>query len=154
MDKPNSEDLSNFHRYFAIQCNNDFWSLSEADLSQDDKQNILTIAHASLFHWREAGTEENIQLANLAVARAYCVNKSYNSVLYAKQAFDYFDGHGEAWVQAFTNAVLSHSFHIAGDFEQSKLLYERAVSLQSQLSEGDRKVFDATFNRIPDPRGK
>jgi len=152
MDKPNSEDLSNFHRYFAIQCNNDFWSLSEGELSHDDKQNIITIAHASLFHWREVGTDENIQLANMAVARAYCVNESLNSMQYAKQAYEFFDKSGEKWVQAFTNAILSHAFYIAGDFKQSKPLYENAVSLQSELSEGDRKVFDATFSRIPDPR--
>ena len=151
MEKPNLEDLSNFHRYFAIQCNNDFWPLSEGELSHDDKQNIITIAHASLFHWREVGTDENIQLANMAVARAYCVNESSNSLKYAKQAFEFFDKSGEKWVQAFTNAVLSHAYHIAGDFKQSKRLYENANSLQAELSEGDRKVFEATFSRIPVP---
>lgn len=152
MEKPNSKDLSNFHRYFAIQCNNNFWSLSEGELSDNDKQKIITIAHASLFHWREVGTEENVQLANLAVARAYCVNESLTSMQYAKQAFDYFNKSGEIWIQAFTNAVLSHAFYIAADVEQSKPLYDNAVGLQSKLSEGDRKVFDATFCRIPDPR--
>jgi len=151
MDKPDSEDLSNFHRYFAIKSNNDFWSLSEGDLSHDDKLNIITIAHASLFHWREVGTEENIQLANLAVARAYCLNESLHCMRYAKQAFEFFDKSGEKWVQAFTNAVLSHACRIAGDFKQSKRLYEKATSLQTELSEGDRKLFEATFSRIPVP---
>jgi len=107
MDKPNSNEVSNFHRYFAIQSNNELWALSEKALDPAEKKLILTVAYTSLYHWQEVGTDENIQLANLAVARAYCVNESSQSVYYASLAFDYFDGSGENWIQAFTNAVLS-----------------------------------------------
>jgi len=151
MEKPTFKDISNFHRYFAIECNNEFWSLSEGDLSSVERQNIMCIAYASLFHWQEAGTDENIQLANLAVARAYCINESLACMQYAKQAFEFFDQSGEKWIQAFTNAVLSHACHIAGDFKRSKHLYENASSLKAELSEGDLKVFEATFSRIPVP---
>ena len=152
MDKPNSKEVSNFHRFFAIQSNNEFWALSERALDPVEKQNMLTVAYASLYHWLEVGTDQNIQLANLAVARAYCVNGSSQSVHYASLAFDYFDGSGENWIQAFTNAVLSHAFNIVENNEKSVLLYENAVRLKSSLSEGDRKVFEATFKLIPVPR--
>ncbi|EGU18055.1 hypothetical protein SX4_1103 [Vibrio mimicus SX-4] len=67
-------------------------------------------------------------------------------------AFSYFDGHGADWVQAFTNAVLSHALLIVGDKAQSIEFYEKAITYQSILSEGDKTVFDSTFNKIPDPR--
>lgn len=152
MKKPDATEISNFHRYFAIQCNNEFWQLSEQELSKPDMQRILSIVYAALYHWREAGTEKNIQLANLAIARAYCINESPNSMDYATQAFNYFDETGEDWIQAFTNAVLSHAFCISGNFERAEHLYENAVTIGSNLSEGDRTVFQATFIRIPDPR--
>jgi len=152
MDKPNSNEVSNFHRYFAIQSNNELWALSEKALDPAEKKLILTVAYTSLYHWQEVGTDENIQLANLAVARAYCVNESSQSVYYASLAFDYFDGSGENWIQAFTNAVLSHAFNIVENNEKSALLYENAVRLRSSLSEGDRNVFEATFKHIPVPR--
>jgi len=152
MDKPNKKEISNFHRYFAIQSNNEFWALSERALDPVEKQKILTVAYASLYHWQEVGTDQNIQLANLAVARAYCVNGSSQSVHYASLAFDYFDVSGEHWIQAFTNAVLSHAFNIVENNEKSALLYENAVRLSSSLSEGDRNVFEATFKHIPVPR--
>jgi hypothetical protein len=152
MDKPNSKEVSNFHRYFAIQSNNEFWALSEKSLDPVEKRKILTVAYTSLYHWQEVGTDQNIQLANLAVARAYCVNGSSQSVHYASLAFDYFDGSGESWIQAFTNAVLGHAFYIVGNNEKSAQLYENAVRLRSSLSEGDRDVFEATFKHIPVPR--
>ena len=152
MHKPNLEEISNFHRYFAIQSNNEFWALSERALDTVEKKKILTVAYTSLYHWQEVGTDQNIQLANLAVARAYCVNGSSQSVHYASLAFEYFDGTGENWIQAFTNAVLSHAFNIVENNEKSALLYENAVRLKSTLSEGDRNVFEATFKHIPLPR--
>ena len=152
MDKPNSEEISNFHRYFAIQSNNEFWALSERALDTVEKRTILSVAYTSLYHWQKVGTDQNIHLANLAVARAYCVNGSSQSVYYASLAYDYFDGSGENWIQAFTNAVLSHAFNIVENNEKAALLYENAIRLKSTLSEGDRNVFEATFKHIPPPR--
>ena len=151
MDKPTSKELSDFHQFFAIQSNNEFWALSERALDPVEKRKILTIAYTSLYHWQQVGTDKNVHLANLAVARAYCVNDSARSVPYASLAFDYFDGSGENWIQAFTNAVLSHAYTIVENNEKSSMLYENAVRLQSSLSEGDRKVFEATFKHIPVP---
>lgn len=151
MDMPDKKDVKNYHRYFAIHCNNEFWELSERELDSVEKRKLLSIAYSSLYHWQEVGTDENIHLAILAVARAHCINESMHSVHYAGQAFDYFDGSGENWIQAFTNAVLSHALYIVGNKKQSALLYEDAAHLKTSLSDGDRKVFEATFKLIPKP---
>ena len=151
MDKPDTKDLANYHRYFAIHCNNEFWDLSERELDTAEKQKLLSIAYSSLYHWQEVGTDQNVHHAILAVARAHCINESMHSVDYASQAFDYFDGSGENWIQALTNAVLSHALYVAGNKKQSTSLYENAAHLKSNLSDGDRKVFEATFKLIPKP---
>jgi len=151
MSKPNADEISRLHRYFAIKSNNEFWSLSEDDLVENDKQKILALSFASLYHWTEVGNDENIHLANLAVARAFCICGSPLSVHYIQKAFDYFDEQGADWIQAFTNAVYSHASLIVGQRSQSLKFYEKAVSVQSKLSESDRKVFDATFSLIPVP---
>lgn len=151
MTKPNEDDISRLNRYFAIECNNEFWLLSESDLILEERQRLLSVAFSSLYHWSEVGTEENIHLANLAVARALCVNNSTLSIQFAQMAFSHFDGEGADWIQAFTNAVYSHASLIVGQKSQSLRFYEKAVSVQSKLSDGDRKVFDATFRLIPVP---
>ncbi|WP_233263715.1 hypothetical protein [Vibrio mimicus] len=136
MAKPNVEEISRLNRYFAIESNNEFWSLSESELTQEEMQRLLTVSFSSLYHWSEVGTKENVELANLAVARALCINHSPLSVQFAQMAFSYFDGHGADWVQAFTNAVLSHALLIVGDKAQSIEFYEKAITYQSILSEG------------------
>jgi len=151
MSKPNADEVARLNRYFAIECNNQFWSLSERELKPDEKHEILAVAFTSLYHWSQVGTDENINLAYLGVARALCINESSQSLEYAQRAHSYFDGESADWIQAFTNVVLSHALLNAGKKAESVEYYEKAVSLQSKLSEGDRKVFDATFTRIPVP---
>ena len=152
MSKPDSKDVSRFDRYFAIESNNEFWSLSEGDLSDADKQQLLALAFTSLYHWARIGTEDNVQLANMAIARAFCISESAISLQYAEIAYEHFNGKGADWIQAFTNAILSHALLIVGEDARAKELYNNAIEFQSKLSDGDRKVFDATFNLIPVPQ--
>ena len=152
MSKLKADEVNRLNRNFAIECNNRFWSLSESELKSDKKHELLAVAFTSLYHWSQVGTDENINLANLAVARALCINEYSQSLEYAQKAYSYFEGAGADWIQAFTNAVLSHALFIIGQIPQSAKYYEKAKTLQSKLSEGDRKVFDATFSLIPDTR--
>jgi len=147
-----ADEITSANRYFAIECNNRFWALSESDLGAEERQELLAIAFASLYHWSQVGTDENINLANMAVARALCINEYTQSVEYAEKVHRYFNEDGADWIQAFTNAVLSHALFIVGKTSESIKYYEKAVILQAKLSEGDRKVFDATFSTIPVPR--
>ncbi|PSU33538.1 hypothetical protein [Photobacterium lutimaris] len=149
MGKPTQEDIERLGRYFAIEHNNKFWSLSEVAEEKGDQLQLLEYAFGSLSHWKQVGTQDNIELANLAVARALAVNHSALSVEYAQLAYDHFDGKGANWIQAFTNAVLSHALLICGKNDQAALLYQQAESFRGKLDEGDLSVFDATFQTIP-----
>ena len=152
MKKPSVEEMSKIHKHFASKCNNEFWSLSERELESSALPKLLSLSFASLYHWSEVGTEENVQLANLAVARALCLNDSLRCVYFAQAAYNYFDENGADWIQAFTNAVLSHALLISKNRDKAIELYEKALRHQLKLSDGDRGIFDATFKLIPDPR--
>ncbi|MEH0758185.1 hypothetical protein H4F20_00720 [Vibrio sp. 16] len=151
MAKPTQDDITRLNRYFAIESNNEFWSLSEKASTTQDQQRLLTVAFSSLYHWSSVGTADNIHLAELAVARALCISGSTLSLSFAQSAFEHFDGKGADWIQAFTNAVLSHGLSISDHKAQAAEHYQQAVNYQAKLSEGDRSVFDATFNTIPTP---
>lgn len=148
MGKPTQDDIDRLNRYFAIEGNNEFWALSEQQTNKADKQRLLTVAFTSLYHWSAVGTADNIQLANLAVARALCINNSKLSLEFAQASFNHFDQHGAEWVQAFTNAILSHALLIN---DQAAEYYQQAIKIQATLAEEDRKVFNATFNTVPIP---
>jgi len=152
MTKPKLEEISRLNRYFAATSNDEFWELSEKSLNPEDKQKILITAFTSLYHWEQVGTQKNIHLAMLSVARALALNDLTLSLEYAQRTYDHFHENGADWIQAFTNAILSHSLLIAGDVEQAYEYYQQTLHYQAKLSEGDRKIFDATFDTIPVPK--
>lgn len=91
MAKPNELEIQNLGRYFAITSNNDFWRLSEQELSDEEKKEILTSAFTSLYHWQQVGNDENKFLAYQAVARALTINNiSTLAIDYASQSYDFF----------------------------------------------------------------
>ncbi len=153
MTKPTAEDISKLSRYFAIKSNDQFWTLSEkADITDQEKGQLLTLAFASLYHWEQVGTDQNIYLAMMSVARALTINQSPLGLDYARKVFDFFDGSGAGWIQAFTNAILSHALWLDGQRAEARKFYQQATSFQAKLQGEDRPIFDATFNLIPNPQ--
>jgi len=153
MDSPSKQDITKLGRYFAIECNNNFWQLSEQENNKEQKKQILTNAFASLYHWDIVGNDENRHLAYLAVARALTINSiAPLATDYATQAYDYFKPGKEKWIRAFTAAILSHALLISGEVNKATEYYSEASSIADQLDPEDRDIFDATFQLIPDPQ--
>ena len=88
----------------------------------------------------------------MSVARALTVNQSPIGLDYARKVFDFFDGSGAEWVQAFTNAILSHALWQDGQQAEARKFYQRAESFQAKLGAEDRSIFDATFHLVPNPQ--
>lgn len=152
MAKPDAEEISRLGRYFAISTNNEFWQLSEKELTSGEKKEVLTSAYTSLYHWQQVGTEDNKYLAFMAVARALTINHIADlAVDYAQQAFDFFRQSDEKWITAFTHAILSHALLIHGDSDKAALLYQQAKNIGNELQPEDKEIFDATFKLIPAP---
>ena len=151
MSKPVAEDIAKLGRYFAVESNNAFWGLAESDVNDQQKQDLLTNAFTSLYHWSRVGTKENVQLARVGVARALCINDSILALAFAQQAEVYFRGQGDDWAKAFAYAVLSHALLISGDEAAAIQQYQVAKSYRAKLSGQDLDIFDATFTLIPIP---
>ena len=53
-----ADELPKVHKYFAVECNNRAWRLSESPRrSPGDDREMLDAAHAAAFHWSKVGTE-------------------------------------------------------------------------------------------------
>ncbi len=152
MAKPTEQEINNLGRYFAIEANNEFWRLSEKELSSDEKRDILGSAFTSLYHWKQVGNDENKYLAYLALARALTINNiSELAVDYATEAYEFFLNTDQQWISAFTHAILSHAFLISGISEKAVTHYNEARKIAELLEPEDKQIFDATFNLIPQP---
>ena len=65
---PESADLSDWHRFFAADCNNRAWALSVKERTSEEDIELLTLAHASAMHWDAVGNELNRMRAKMLLA--------------------------------------------------------------------------------------
>lgn len=64
--------MTHDHRRLAIDFNQRAWTLiDKPDRSAEETEAMIGAAHASLVHWREAGTPVNAQRGEWLIARAY-----------------------------------------------------------------------------------
>lgn len=69
-------DLAKAHRWFSADCFNRVWSLiDKPDRTPDECERMVSLAHASLAHWRERAdcTPQNLSIGYWQVARVYAV---------------------------------------------------------------------------------
>jgi hypothetical protein len=60
------------HRYFAQACNHQVWELAaKPDRTSKDEAEMVDAAHASLFHWRYAGTVVHQQRGEWLISNVY-----------------------------------------------------------------------------------
>lgn len=151
------EQIADWHRWFAVECNNAAWDLIGAERRMPpDDQRMLDLAHAAAFHWGQVGTPLNRARADVALARAHALAGDAGLALaYAQQSVDYFEHNPcEEWDTVFAHGALAHAAAAAGDHERHAAHYARAHALAGRIDEAeDRAIVDADLARLPQPEG-
>lgn len=154
-EKPSPDDISRLHHWFAMEANNRAWSLSEkAEMGVEDAAEMLTVAHAAAWHWRQVGTTNQRQLADLLIARVHArLNDGPRALAAAERAFAAITARVAApWERAFAHAILADAARASGDAARHASHYAEARALGAALTDPeDREIFHATFDRIPSP---
>lgn len=155
-DQPNDEEFARWHRWFAVDCNNRAWRLSEAaarSFSEDEE--MLDAAHASALHWRKIGTELHAARAEMLLGHVHALLGNGDLAMrYAGVSFAYFAAHDcDEWERAFSHAVLANAAAAAGNVDLHLRHYAIAKEIGLALPNAEeRRIFEATFRRIPAPR--
>jgi hypothetical protein len=155
-EEPNEEDLRKWHRWFAVECNNDAWRLSEAaSRSAAEDAEMLNAAHAAAFHWNQVGTELNVALAETLLGHVHALlGHGELAMRYAQSSFDFVTLRDSPdWEVAFAHAILAHAAFAAGDGDTHARHYALAKETAERLGDEDRNIFDATFRQVPIPGG-
>lgn len=77
------EEQEQVHRTFAPGLFNKAWEyLDRGSLTVDEEDEMLHIAHASLYHWSKIGKSVNMARGEWLLARAYSVAKRPSEALY------------------------------------------------------------------------
>ncbi len=152
---PSDDEIKRLHRWFAMRCNDRSWTLSEQSTrTEEDDDELLSTAHTSAFHWRAVGSDVQRAQADLLLSQVHALlGQPDLATRYADRAYAFFSSHeSQPWVLAFAEAIKAHAAAVAGREGEHAAHYARAIAIGGSLGDEDRKLFMATFDRVPAPR--
>jgi pentatricopeptide repeat protein len=141
------------HKIFAIELNNIVWGLlGKTERSEDEVNEMINAAHASLYHWSLIGTELNLQRGEWMCSHVYAVLGRGKSALYhaerclmytEKNSFLDFD-------LAYAYESLARAHAASGNIEEAKDYFEKALKAGNVIKkEEDKKLFMSDLNTGP-----
>lgn len=152
MAVPDPELISRMHRFFAVECNNRAWELTEqSSRSEEEAHEMRTTAHAAAFHWAKVGMPVNEMRARLLLAEVAAQDGNGPLALaLAKSCCDFFENEeGTGWDRAFSTLELAYAHAVCGQEVEVSPLLEKASAQGEQLAEkGERDFFTETRQRI------
>jgi hypothetical protein len=154
-DQPADEERK-WRRRFAAEANDRAWTLTEkAELTADERTELLYAAFAAAHHWSQIGTEDQIAQAELLLGRVHALlGHGDLAMRFATAAFESITFRDSApWEVAFAHAILADAAAASGDSRLHATHYAKAKALGENLTDPqDKDLFLATFTRIPVPR--
>ena len=138
------------HQALGVELFNSTWNLIEmADRPPEKTREMIDCAHASLYHWRQVGTQLNIQRGEWIIARVYSIAAIGGSSRMAAAACD----HAEACLEitmregiggfdlAFAYEAVARASAAAGDQENALDHYRKARSAGQEIEGPDDREY-------------
>lgn len=111
-------DLARAHRWFSADCFNRVWSLlDKPDRTPDECERMISLAHASLAHWRERAdcTPQNLSIGFWQVSRVHAVlGQAENARHYARLCLD-ISGAEPPLFLGYAHEALARAEQLAGN---------------------------------------
>jgi hypothetical protein len=152
MEEPRIYTEAEAERFFAINYFNKIWGLLEKpDRTRDEDELMLDYAHASLAHWRAAGTPLNLQRGIWMLSRVHSVlGQSGPALAYANHCQDLTEQHDDLmqdFDKAFAFEALARAHALAGKREEAEKYLCQAEEAGNLIQDDeDRKIFQADLN--------
>jgi hypothetical protein len=147
-------DTSQWHKRFAMDCNNRAWALSVQVRTESEDRELLDAAHASAWHWAQVGTELNRMRATTLLAEVHAsLGMGASAMALAERMRSYFLGRDTPdWELACVHAVYAHAAHAAGRVVEHREAFAKASqALAAIADEEDRKIIAKTLDQVPRP---
>jgi DNA-binding transcriptional MerR regulator len=140
-------------RKLAADLFNGVWTLMETEdrtPAQDDR--MLHMAHASRYHWEQAGTPANLARGEWLCSRVYAVlGRAEPCRHHARRVLEICEEHGIAdWDLAFAHEAIARAHAVAGDRGAAAEAQELARRAAEQIADPeDRDHLLADLETIP-----
>jgi hypothetical protein len=140
------------HLHFAKQFNGKIWELLEKpERTQEEDELLVDFTHASLAHWRVAGTEVHLQRGAWMLAHVYTVLG--NAVLALQHAercqelTERFKDHLSDFDFAYAHECMARAQALAGNEAEAQKHIAMAGKAGAAIEDGeDREIFMGDFN--------
>lgn len=139
-----SFDEATAHRHFAVDCFNRAWSLLDQESRHEDEaEEMLHLAHASLWHWTQVPdhTPTNLSIGRWQLARVYAVAQRPGEAL--RWAERCREGSEEADLPSFYRGyayeALARAAASAGREEEAARYLERARELAAEVQDDETR---------------
>jgi hypothetical protein len=141
------------HRKLAVDLFNATWDLiDKAERTAEEDATMIHTAHASLYHWSQAGDASNRCVGEWQVAHVYTILQHGQAALYhAQRCLDLTTAHNLVdWQVAFAYEALARAYASSGDAEQCRLHRARAAELGAAIEkDGERRHFETELAKEP-----
>jgi hypothetical protein len=143
-EKNESNELER-HKRLGAELNNLVWELLEkAERTPDDDERMLHAAHASCYHWLEAGTPVNHARGEWLISRVYAVlGKPEPALHFARRCLGLCEKHkiGDFDI-AYAYEAMARAYSLADDQAQFDRFFGLAREAGEEIAKDeDRKVF-------------
>jgi hypothetical protein len=140
------------HRFFAIQYHGKTWELLDKKERTDlENECLADYAHASLAHWRVAGTAVHYQRGVWLLSRVYAVlGEPELALWYARRVLELTEEHLaelEKFDIAFAHECMARAHALSGNVIEAKLYLKSAQQAGEEIEEKEeRELFFTELN--------
>lgn len=139
------------HRRMAVQLFNATWELlRKTERTQADTDAMIHGAHASRFHWEQAGTAENLIIGEWQISRVYAVLERPEPALYhAKRGLELCEANAlHGFLRAYAYEALARAAALTQDAQTAHYL-QKAYEIGEQIADAeDRQQLLDDLSRI------
>ncbi len=141
------------HRQLGIDLFNYTWTLIDRpDRSTEEGDEMIHVAHASAYHWRQVGEPLNFARSDWLLSRVYALLDRPEAAIYHGHhslAICQIEGIGD-FDLAFAYEALARAHAIAGQSADARRFLNQAREAGQRISEDDdRQYFMSELESIP-----
>jgi hypothetical protein len=125
-------------RQVAVDLFNAVWrQLDRTDRTADDDAAMMHMAHASVHHWAQVGTEINLARGEWQVSRVYAVlGRGEPALWHAQRCLDLCTEHGFVdWDLAYAHEAMARAYAVLGDADA--VARHLAAAREVEIAEDD-----------------
>ncbi|MGI9327003.1 MAG: hypothetical protein ACR2PZ_17430 [Pseudomonadales bacterium] len=152
---PESNDVADWHKYFAMEYNNRAWNLAaNQSRSAEENAEMLDAAHAAAAHWKIVGTQLNIARAETLLAAVHSLlGLGKSAWALASSVRTYFAKEScPDWEQAYIHLIHAHAAYVDGRDAEHRASYQLAATALENIADAeDRVLVQASFDQVPVP---